>query len=256
MGEVFAKEGMRVSVTAHVAPLLTLIYLSTCMAFISSVVPVKRLSAVPVALRAERSGRERHVLWAMQGSSQQATLNAKADLIDVVLSTSKFGTDLSEDVASRVESLIESLASQKKGFDRSTADGNWALIYEINSDGSPALQKLSQNFESVGGSFANFDVSKNKFYNIASLFGGKGELQATVEFGEADTSETSRISCDIIDASIQFKPLPALPLPLRAKGGWLDFLYLDQDLRITRGNRGGLFIHIRPDLLESTLSKA
>jgi hypothetical protein len=28
-------------------------------------------------------------------------------------------------------------------------------------------------------------------------------------------------------------------------------VYLDKDLRITKGNRGGIFIHFRPEFLES-----
>ena len=36
-----------------------------------------------------------------------------------------------------------------------------------------------------------------------------------------------RITCDIVDAGLQLWGLPKLPLPLRASGGWLDFLYLD-----------------------------
>ncbi|MFN9982845.1 MAG: PAP/fibrillin family protein, partial [bacterium] len=59
-----------------------------------------------------------------------------------------------------------------------------------------------------------------------------------------------RIMCDIISASFKYGKFPTLPLPLRAKGGYLDFLYLDQDMRITRGNRGGLFIHFRPEFLD------
>ena len=51
-------------------------------------------------------------------------------------------------------------------------------------------------------------------------------------------------------ASFKYRSLPRLPLPIRAKGGYLDFVYLDEDLRITRGNRGGLFIHVRPGMLE------
>jgi hypothetical protein len=59
-----------------------------------------------------------------------------------------------------------------------------------------------------------------------------------------------RIMCNIINASFKYGKFPTLPLPLRAKGGYLDFLYLDQDMRITRGNRGGLFIHFRPEFLD------
>mmetsp|Transcript_16616 Transcript_16616/g.34091 ORF Transcript_16616/g.34091 Transcript_16616/m.34091 type:complete len:238 (+) Transcript_16616:13-726(+) len=222
--------------------------LSTCSAFVST--PLA-FSARAISLR-KASLSAASSRWTAQLGAVGAQ-SAKSELIDLVLSTSRFGTDLGEDGAQRVEGLIASLEGQSKGFDRATADGEWALIYEINAEGSPTLQKFSQNFESVGGSFANFDVSKNEFYNIAKLFGGNGELQATVEFGEVSNADSSRISCDIVDASLQLGPLPPLPLPLRAKGGWLDFLYLDQDLRITRGNRGGLFIHVRPDLLREKM---
>jgi len=60
-----------------------------------------------------------------------------------------------------------------------------------------------------------------------------------------------RIMCDIVNAGFKYRSLPRLPLPIRASGGYLDFLYLDDDIRITRGNRGGLFIHVRPNILES-----
>lgn len=55
-----------------------------------------------------------------------------------------------------------------------------------------------------------------------------------------------RIECDIIGASWKFWKLPRVPLPLKVKGGYLDFEYLDGDLRITKGNRGGVFVHFRP----------
>ena len=39
-----------------------------------------------------------------------------------------------------------------------------------------------------------------------------------------------------------------MPLPLRGEG-WLDVTYLSGAMRITRGNRGGVFVHLRPRLL-------
>jgi hypothetical protein len=63
-----------------------------------------------------------------------------------------------------------------------------------------------------------------------------------------------RIGCDIVGASWKFWRLPKIPLPLRIKGGYLDFIYMDKDIRVTRGNRGGLFVHFRPDFLEEQLA--
>ena len=47
-----------------------------------------------------------------------------------------------------------------------------------------------------------------------------------------------------------------MQLPLKKKGGYLDVLYLDDDIRITRGNRGGLFVHFRPGFLEKATQPA
>lgn len=30
-------------------------------------------------------------------------------------------------------------------------------------------------------------------------------------------------------------------------GGYIDWLYLDETLRVTRGNKGSLFVHTRED---------
>ena len=62
------------------------------------------------------------------------------------------------------------------------------------------------------------------------------------------------ILSDIVAASMQIQVgkrfgLPLLRIPLPLKGlGWLDVTYLDDKLRVTRGNRGGLFVHVRPEL--------
>jgi len=56
-----------------------------------------------------------------------------------------------------------------------------------------------------------------------------------------------RIACDITGATFKYRMLPKISFPfLKKKGGYLDFLYLDNDIRVTRGNRGGLFVHFKP----------
>ena len=39
----------------------------------------------------------------------------------------------------------------------------------------------------------------------------------------------------------------AIPLPGVQGEGYIDWLYLDDELRITRGNKGSLFVHIREE---------
>mmetsp|Transcript_63319 Transcript_63319/g.131728 ORF Transcript_63319/g.131728 Transcript_63319/m.131728 type:complete len:239 (-) Transcript_63319:177-893(-) len=228
-----------------VSGVLIALFLSTASAFLPCRFPLQQSSSSS-ALSTPRS---RHQAAFRCAQTALGAQSSKSELVDLILTSSK-GTEVSTEVSGRVDELVNILAGEGKAFDRSTVDGDWALIYEKNSDGSPALQKFTQNFETVGGSFANFDVSKGEFYNIADVFGGNGQIRATVSFGETDPT---RISCDIVDASLKVLSLPAIPLPLRVKGGWLDFIYLDEDLRITRGNRGGVFMHIRPQLLKEKL---
>ena len=69
------------------------------------------------------------------------------------------------------------------------------------------------------------------------------QLIADVSY-RPDPEIPSRLISDIVYAGLHLGPLK-IPLPLRATG-WLEFVYLDSELRVTRGNRGGLFVHIRP----------
>ncbi len=50
----------------------------------------------------------------------------------------------------------------------------------------------------------------------------------------------------IRDAGVFLGPLK-IPVPVGGSGnpGYVDWLYLDEDIRITRGSKGSLFIHRR-----------
>lgn len=64
-----------------------------------------------------------------------------------------------------------------------------------------------------------------------------------------------RIVCRIINAYLKWWKLPGLPFPTPKRQGYLDVIYLDKDIRVTKGNRGGLFVHMRPAYLEKVLSE-
>lgn len=47
--------------------------------------------------------------------------------------------------------------------------------------------------------------------------------------------------------TLEVGPL-AVPLPIKTDGrGFVEWLYLDEGLRITRGNKGSVFIHTRDE---------
>jgi hypothetical protein len=146
-----------------------------------------------------------------------------------------------------------------------------------NAEGAPYLQDLSNSREAVGGSFQTYNIASKQFYNTAELLGGRVTLSAAARFRPAPGA-AARIDVDIESAALQIKctppearvqhhaqrprglnadtlclyrGLPRIPLPLKVSGGWLEFLYVDQDMQVARGNAGGVFILVRPRLLES-----
>jgi len=135
-------------------------------------------------------------------------------------------------------------------------------VYNRSGKGSPKLQRLLQKTEKVRKAFSNFDVSEMRFFNLNYTPRGNGVLQAVVKYEPVADNFTKdidgsvvlrRIMCDIVSASFKYGKFPALPLPIRSTGGYLDFLYLDKDMRVTAGNRGGLFLHFRPGFLDGQL---
>mmetsp|Transcript_39169 Transcript_39169/g.76456 ORF Transcript_39169/g.76456 Transcript_39169/m.76456 type:complete len:246 (+) Transcript_39169:83-820(+) len=162
---------------------------------------------------------------------------------------------------SKLDAVISMLQAKNKGFSSEIVEGDWSLAYQMNSKKSPALQKiLSKQGKAPTRALAqaNFVTENMKFVNLRK--GKRSTLTATVKYNPVGDGFTMspennvvirRIMCDIVDATFKYSFLPRVPLPIRAKGGHLDFLYLDNDVRITKGNRGGIFVHVRPDILES-----
>ena len=145
-----------------------------------------------------------------------------------------------------VKTCIDLLAGESKGFDSEKVAGDWVLVYSQNSKESPSLQKLIGKSEKVGRAFSNFDTSSFSFDNLSYTKRGNGILKAVVEYmpthegfskSEKGDIVVRRITADITKVSFKYKSLPTLPIPLKKKGGFLDFLYLDDELRITKGNR-------------------
>lgn len=195
---------------------------------------------------------------------QALAADPKGALLNFVKSSLK-GQDQSSDgiSASHIDAIAALLQAQGKGFESDLVDGEWVLLFQKQAQKSPRFQKLVGRREKAGKTQSNFDVAVQQFYGKVPLLRW-GLLSSTVQyrplaenFEVFDNGKKSvilrRVACDIVGASWKFWKLPRLPLPLRVKGGYLDFVYLDKDLRVTRGNRGGLFIHARPVLLQQLM---
>lgn len=207
------------------------------------------------ATRSPRVFGARRVVWqssvrAVAGEGPLGCTQAKRELLHAVLQGDS-GARETNSSALIVDGLVEHLGASAGGmrFCEDLVQGHWVLVFTRNAKGAPVSQKLSRT--KPGNTFANFN-EMGKFENVVKFLRGWGRLSATVEY-TPDASRPARISCDITRADVSFGRL-RIPLPLRAKGGWLDFLYLDEDMRITRGNRGGTFVHVRPEKLQECLS--
>mmetsp|Transcript_22897 Transcript_22897/g.29902 ORF Transcript_22897/g.29902 Transcript_22897/m.29902 type:complete len:239 (-) Transcript_22897:292-1008(-) len=176
------------------------------------------------------------------GSSKSKKVNPKNDLIELVRSRN-LGETESKQKAEEVNRLISKLETRKKGFKPELADGVWQLVFVRNSGKSPTLQQAVSSNQG----YQNFDISKKEFYNIQQLNGEAIQVFADVSY-EQDNEIKSRLLATISDAGLKLGPV-TIPLPFKGREGWLEFVYLDEDVRVTRGDRGGLFVHVRPEIL-------
>lgn len=169
----------------------------------------------------------------------------------------------SQDKETAMNALLILLYSAGKGFEADLAEGEWSLVYSKQGQKSPQFQKVVGRTERAGLTSNTFDTKTMTFSGDATIL-KKGILSSLVKYTPLSQGYSRspiqknivlrRIGCDIIGASWKFWFFPKIPLPLRVKGGYLEFVYMDKDIRITKGNRGGLFVHFRPDFMQQQLA--
>lgn len=65
-----------------------------------------------------------------------------------------------------------------------------------------------------------------------------------------------RIAYKTQKANLKYKSLPRVPVPFaKKKHGWFDFVYMDENVKVTRDNKGGTFVHMRSDYLDQLLEE-
>lgn len=143
-------------------------------------------------------------------------------------------------------------------------EGDWLLLYTsskalLNLDNFPLLQ--------LGRIYQCIRLEGTRIYNIAEL-GGLPYLETLVSVAAKFTPVSER-RVDVqfersivglqrlmkyqspagfigaIEAGKKFTPWELsldIDLPSREQQGWLDITYLDEDLRIGRGNEGSVFV--------------
>jgi hypothetical protein len=195
-------------------------------------------------------------------SVQKLAADPKGALVNMIVSSLRTNGGMVGNVIDdgKLDGILALLAAQGKGFSSDLVDGEWVSVLDKSGKKSPKIQKAVAKKETAGKSFANFDVKASKFSGSVML-GKRSEVRSTVSYTPVGTGYTKvgktivvrRIMCDIVGANVKIWRFPRVPVPLRSKGGYLDFIYMDEDIRITKGNRGGLFVHFRPAFLEKVM---
>lgn len=139
-------------------------------------------------------------------------------------------------------------------------DGNWRLIYTtskglLNIDRLPLL-KLGQIYQYI-------DVTTQSVFNIAEIYGLpylEGLVSVAAKFAPISEKRVQvkfersivglqrligyQTPTDFIQQIEAGKSFTAVDTKIdsRNQQGWLDITYLDQDMRIGRGNEGSIYV--------------
>lgn len=194
----------------------------------------------------------------------EITMSRKAALLEAIADKNRGlqATDAEKDsIAAAIEQLELSNPNPRPLQRLDLLDGDWRLLYTtsrqlLNIDRLP-LAKLGDIYQCVR-------VQSAKIYNIAELYGlpyleavvsvsagfkSESSTRVQVKFERNITgfsrligyqSPTQLIAAIAHGQSYRFK---ALDFAIDSnRTGWLEITYLDNDLRIGRGNEGNVFV--------------
>jgi hypothetical protein len=190
-------------------------------------------------------------------------MNAKANLYQAIAPVQR-GLQLDEAQRRAIFSAVAYLEEINPTPEPTAApdllSGDWRLLFTTSQsllgfERIPGL-KLGQIYQCIR-------AAETKIYNVAELntwIGLNGLVSVSASFSVVSVKRVkvnfertiaglkSLLPYQNIDLFIQLlateKKLPGLDLKItnREQRGWLETTYLDQDLRIGRGNEGSLFI--------------
>eukprot|EP01025_Chloroclados_australasicus_P031801 TRINITY_DN3218_c0_g1_i5.p3 TRINITY_DN3218_c0_g1~~TRINITY_DN3218_c0_g1_i5.p3 ORF type:complete len:164 (-),score=5.87 TRINITY_DN3218_c0_g1_i5:210-701(-) len=155
-----------------------------------------------------------------------------------------------EEIRGRCLYCNEKLPCKTKLF----SQGKWRQIWSQQSDSANPLQRAFSN------QVNNFQLVEGKI--------GRGKVQNLVQILpflslrlDADCKYVSESRLELTLNFIQFEVFGIeIPFKRRQEGqepsesgiGFLDILYLDNDIRVSRGNRGSLFVHVREEYYDGS----
>lgn len=150
------------------------------------------------------------------------------------------------DADGEIEALLSQLIQQQgsdgisKPARSKKATGSWRLLWTKQGKTANALQKT------LTGVVKNWQIISedgSKLENRVELLPGI-RVRA---LAESEVQSATRTRVVITDVVLQVGPFK-VDIPItRDADGYVDWLYLDDGLRVTKGNKGSLFVHVRDD---------
>lgn len=119
------------------------------------------------------------------------------------------------------------------------AAGTWRLVWSQQAANASPLQKWGS---AQARSYQIIDAAAGRLENVVDL--GAAQVRA-----QADCSPASDCRTDVNIGSAflaLFGGAVRVPLPVSG-AGYVDWLYLSERVRVTRGSKGSLFIHAREE---------
>ena len=217
-----------------------------------------------------RDARPRRAAEASSGGSDVASL--KAAVLRGVSLAARDRSAIPAVIANIAQ--LEALNPTRSPVDDAKLNGTWALIGTYSVDGPVArsrnaLQTLSDSVyeglykntqwswlaggmasaESSGSkarSFQNIDVARGEIFNIVEFAAFGRRARITVTGTIARESPTS-LAVVFVASSIEGLPFapPVVRVPLPRPRGYVETTFLDDEMRISRGSRGTLFVTVR-----------
>jgi hypothetical protein len=190
-------------------------------------------------------------------------MDIKSELLEAIAATNRglLANEVDKiNILYLVEKLEDHNPTPKPVEATELLEGDWRLLYTtsrelLGLDRFPLLQ-LGQIYQCIR-------TNQAKVYNIAEIVGLPfleglvsvvatfevvSERRVNVKFERSILGLQRVISyrspssfINKIEQGKKFLPLD-FPIPNREQNGWLDITYLDEDLRIGRGNEGSVFV--------------
>mmetsp|Transcript_19857 Transcript_19857/g.41796 ORF Transcript_19857/g.41796 Transcript_19857/m.41796 type:complete len:226 (-) Transcript_19857:435-1112(-) len=205
-------------------------------------------------------------------SANAASASPKEALAKLVVEnlkydTSKLSPALQQEKRDQFTQLLDDLWAESKGYNSDVVEGVWTPVLSLPGKKSRKKATLVGNkVEKAGLSTDNYVIEKGEIHVEVPTPRGNGKIEGLLAFKPVSenysVSETDgkivlrRISVDNVKATFKYRFLPKIFIPgFKKKGGYLDFIYLDEDVRVTKGSLGGTFVNMRKEYLEKIMKE-